>query len=149
MTNDNVTYEEALRDAQEQGIAESNPILDVEGYDTGSKLIILANVLMDGNLSKNNICIEGITKLKTEELSKLKYENKKVKLIGKVEKVNGSVKGYVKPVIIDSNHPLYGVDYKNKGIFYRTDTLGDITVIGGASGTINAAASILRDIVQI
>ncbi len=41
------------------------------------------------------------------------------------------------------------MDDKNKGVYYKTDTLGDISIIGGASGTVNAAASILRDIVLI
>ena len=50
---------------------------------------------------------------------------------------------------IDESHPLYSVDYKNKGVYYKTDTLGDISIIGGASGTMNAAASILRDIILL
>ena len=41
---------------------------------------------------------------------------------------------------------MFFVEGKNKGVFYKTDILGDITVIGGASAPENAAASILRDI---
>ena len=60
------------------------------------------------------------------------------------------IKAYVKPIIINENHPLYFVDYKNKGVYLKTDTLGDISIIGGgSSGTMNAAASILRDVVLI
>lgn len=49
----------------------------------------------------------------------------------------------------DITHPLYSVDGKNKGVTYKTDVLGDLTIIGGASGVISAAASILRDIINI
>ena len=59
------------------------------------------------------------------------------------------VKAYVRPIEIKEDYPLYFVDYKNKGIYFKTDTLGDISIIGGASGTMNAAASILRDIILI
>ena len=59
------------------------------------------------------------------------------------------VKAYVRPIKIKEDHPLYFVDYKNKGVFFKTDSLGDISIIGGASGTRNAAASILRDLVLV
>lgn len=149
MTNDNITYEEALKDAQECGIAELNPSLDVLGYDTACKIIILSNVLKDTNLKLNDIEIEGIPEVKLEYLRELKRKNKKLKLIGKVESLDNIISAYVKLIEIDENHPLYFVDYKNKGVYFKTDILGDISIIGGASGTMNAAASILRDIILV
>lgn len=149
MTNDNVTYEESLKQAQKNGIAEANPSLDILGYDTACKIIILSNVLMDTNIKLEDIEIKGITEVTLEDIEKAKVENKKLKLIGKVEKIDNMIKAYVKPIIINENHPLYFVDYKNKGVYFKTDTLGDISIIGGASGTMNAAASILRDVVLI
>lgn len=47
---------------------------------------------------------------------------------------------------LDESSPLFFVEGKNKGVLYKTDILGDITVIGGASSPRNAAAAILRDI---
>ena len=149
MTNDNVTYEESLKQAQKNGIAEANPSLDILGYDTACKIIILSNVLMDTNIKLEDIEIKGITEVTLEDIEKAKVENKKLKLIGKVEKIDNMIKAYVKPIIINENHPRYFVDYKNKGVYFKTDTLGDISIIGGASGTMNAAASILRDVVLI
>lgn len=149
MMDNEISYGEALVNAQKLGIAEMDPRLDVEGFDSASKIIILANVLMDTDLKLEDLDIEGITKVNIEELKELKNHGKKLKLIAKVERDNDDVKVYVKPISIENSHPLYGVDYKNKGIYFNTDTLGDITLIGGASGTINAAASILRDIVLI
>ena len=149
MTNDEITYEKALKEAQEEGIVESNPSLDVLGYDTASKIIILSNVLMNTDIKFSDLKIQGITDIKLEDLKLEKSKNKKVKLIGKIEKNNDEVIAYVKPMPIDESHPLYSVDYKNKGVYYKTDTLGDISIIGGASGTMNAAASILRDIILL
>lgn len=149
MANDEVTYEEALKEAQLEGIAELDPTLDVEGFDTACKMIILANVLMNADMTLKDIDVEGITKVNIKNIQNIKDSNKKLKLIGKIEKENGIIKAYVKPITISESHPLYSVDYKNKGIYYKTDTLGDITIMGGASGTINAAASILRDIILI
>ena len=149
MANDNVDYKEALLEAQKVGIAESDPSLDVLGYDTASKIIILSNVLMNSDLKLEDLKINGIEEVRLDNIEKAKVRGNKIKLIGKVYKKDTLVKGYVTPIEIDENHPLYCVDYKNKGIYYKTDTLGDISIIGGASGTMNAAASILRDIILL
>lgn len=149
MANDNVDYKEALLEAQKVGIAESDPSLDVLGYDTASKIIILSNVLMNSDLKLEDLKINGIEEVRLDNIEKAKVSGNKIKLIGKVYKKDNLVKGYVTPIEIDENHPLYCVDYKNKGIYYKTDTLGDISIIGGASGTMNAAASILRDIILL
>ena len=149
MANDNVDYKEALLEAQKVGIAESDPSLDVLGYDTASKIIILSNVLMNSDLKLEDLKINGIEEVRLDNIEKAKVRGNKIKLIGKVYKKDNLVKGYVTPIEIDENHPLYCVDYKNKGIYYKTDTLGDISIIGGASGTMNSAASILRDIILL
>ena len=149
MYKDEIKYENALNKSISLGIAEANYKLDVEGFDTASKILILANVLMSGNLTLNDIKIEGINNIKQDFILEEKNKGNKIKLIGKVYIENNKIKAYVRPEVINSSHPLYFVDDKNKGVVYKTDTLGDISIIGGASGTLNAAASILRDIINI
>lgn len=149
MYENEVDYDEALKKAISFGITEANYKLDVEGYDTASKILILANVLMDTNLSLKDIKIEGINNLKKDNILEEKSKGNKIKLIGKVYRKDEKVEVSVKPEILNSEHHLYFVDNKNKGVCYSTDTLGEISIIGGASGTINAAASILRDIINI
>ncbi|WP_133015430.1 homoserine dehydrogenase [Clostridium cuniculi] len=149
MSMEEVSYEEALAQAQKDGIAEANPSLDVLGYDTACKIVILANVLMDANIKLEDIEVKGITEVKLDTIKESKKENEKLKLIGRVYREDNMVKAYVRPIKIKEDHPLYFVDYKNKGVFFKTDSLGDISIIGGASGTRNAAASILRDLVLV
>lgn len=149
MSMEEVSYEEALAQAQKDGIAEANPSLDVLGYDTACKIVILANVLMDANIKLEDIEVKGITEVKLDTIKESKKENEKLKLIGRVYREDNIVKAYVRPIKIKEDHPLYFVDYKNKGVFFKTDSLGDISIIGGASGTRNAAASILRDLVLV
>ena len=149
MSMEEVSYEEALAQAQKDGIAEANPSLDVLGYDTACKIVILANVLMDANIKLEDIEVKGITEVKLDTIKESKKENEKLKLIGRVYIEDNMVKAYVRPIKIKEDHPLYFVDYKNKGVFFKTDSLGDISIIGGASGTRNAAAPILRDLVLV
>jgi homoserine dehydrogenase len=149
MEESGVTYHEALKKAQELGIAEANPSLDVEGWDTASKLLILTNVLMNQEKALNDISVEGITEITPEEIKEAKNKGEKYKLVGKTVDKGGKLKMTVKLEKLSKEHPLYGVDGKNKGVRYTSDTLGDLTIIGGASGVTPAAASILRDILNI
>ena len=146
MKFENKTYEEALNNAKEIGIAEKDSYLDVKGYDTAIKTIILSNALMGSDLSLDDAEIEGITGVTLEDIRKADSKGRKIKLVGQAFRENGIVKVRVKPKELDENSPLFFVEGKNKGVFYKTDILGDITVIGGASAPENAAASILRDI---
>ena len=68
---------------------------------------------------------------------------------GKTYIENNEIKIKVSPEVLNADHSLYSVDRKNKGILFNTDVLGNITIIGGASGVQNAAASIVRDITNL
>lgn len=147
--NTGITYNEALEKAQKLGIAETNPTLDVEGWDTATKLLILTNVLMNEEKTLDDISVEGITKITPTQVRDCILEGHKYKLVGKTIKDNGEIQMTVKLEKLNCTHPLYGVDGKNKAVRYVSDVLGDLTIIGGASGVIPAAASILRDLINI
>lgn len=149
MYDKKIEYSVALEEARKMGIAEANPKLDVDGFDTASKILILANVLMGYRESISDIYIRGISEITADEVNLSISKGEKIKLIGMVYKEDNCIKCKVEPKSLKSTHPLYFVDGKNKGVYYKTDTLGDISIIGGASGTINSAASILRDIINI
>jgi len=147
--NTGTTYIEALNKAQLLGIAETDPALDVEGWDTAAKLIILTNVLMNEEKSLKDVSIEGITKITPEEVKNCLNKGYKYKLVGRAVKENGKTQMTVNLEKLDPAHPLYGVSGRNKAVRYVSDTLGDLTIIGGASGVIPAAASVLRDLINI
>lgn len=149
MEDTKVEYSEALKKAQELGIAETNPSLDVEGWDTATKLLILTNVLMNEEKTLDDITVEGITSIKVADIEKATEDGQKYKLVGKTVRNYGKLEMSVRLEKIDKENPLYGVDGKNKAVRYTSDTLGDLTIIGGASGVIPAAASLLRDLINI
>ena len=91
MANDNVDYKEALLEAQKVGIAESDPSLDVLGYDTASKIIILSNVLMNSDLKLEDLKINGIEEVRLDNIEKAKVRGNKIKLIGKLYKKDNLV----------------------------------------------------------
>lgn len=149
MAESKIGYLTALKKAQKLGIAETDPSLDVDGWDTASKLLILTNVLMGKDKKMEDITVEGITNLNVEDIETAMKNGEKYKLIGKTQVTDGKYMMTVKPERIKNDHPLYGVEGKDKAVKYTSDTLGDLTIIGGASGTLPAAASIYRDIINI
>jgi len=143
------TYKEALREAQLKGIAEHNPALDVEGWDTAVKLLLIANSVLGLDLTLQDIKVEGITQIPSGLLKKAKHEGKTLKLIGRMTQAPGGWKAEVSPKVIDRSHPLFGVSGTNKGITFLTDTMGAVTVTGGKSDPRGAAAALLKDIIHI
>ncbi|WP_434799334.1 homoserine dehydrogenase [Terrisporobacter vanillatitrophus] len=149
MEDTGCTYEIALKKARDFGIAEANPNFDVEGWDTAFKLLILTNVIMKEDKKLSEIRIKGITGLTPEDIKIAQKEGKRYKLIGRTMREGKELNMVVRPEKLDKEHTFYNVDGKNKAVRYVSDTLGELTLIGGASGTTAAAASILRDIIYI
>lgn len=149
MENHKVAYEQALAKAQELGIAETDPRLDVEGWDTASKLLILTNVLMNQDKCLGDISVSGITGLTQDDIDRAEKEGKKYRLVGRTSRIDDELVMSVELERLSSSHPFYNVEGANKAVRYISDTLGDLTMVGGASDLKAAAASILRDCINI
>ena len=144
-----MTYDDVLKKAQELGYAEADPTGDVEGFDAMAKVIILSNVLMEAELSANDVEREGITKITPQMIDEAKKENSRWKLIGSIEKTDGGIKASVKPEKLLMTHPLANIMGATNALTFTTDLLGDVTIIGAGAGKIETGFSILTDILAI
>lgn len=81
MNEEDITFEEALKEAQRKGIAETNPILDVSGSDSACKLLLLTNSLMGTEHMLTDIYIKGIEHVTKQQIRNAKEQNKFIKLI--------------------------------------------------------------------
>ncbi len=149
MHEEGTPYADALAEAQRMGVAEPDPSLDVEGRDTGNKILLIANEVFQAGLSLHDVSVKGITKVTPAEIQQAKREGKVIKLIGKVEKKNGKVVASVAPMALPADHPLAGIRGTEKAISYLTDTMDRVTVSGGKSNPVGAAAALLKDIIRI
>jgi len=149
MEKKDITYEQALLKAQKAGIAETDSYLDVEGWDTAIKLLILTNVLLGSDKTLDDVSIKGITHITSKDIQNALSKGMKYKLIGKALKENNDITIDVGLKRIGKDDPFFFVDGKNKAVRYQSDTLGDLVIMGGQSDVVAAAASILRDIVNV
>jgi homoserine dehydrogenase len=142
------SYETALQAAQEMGIAETDPTLDVEGLDTRNKIVVIANRIFDKHFGLDDVAVEGITRITPADIDKAIAAGYVIKLVGSAELDNGDVTISVGPKTLALEHPLAAVNYAEKSISYLTDTMGRVTVTGGKSSPVGAAAALLKDLIH-
>lgn len=142
-------YHEVLKSAQSLGYAEADPTGDVEGFDAMAKVNILSNIIFGKNLVNGDIDRKGITSITKEEIQKARSENKRWKLIGKLELKNGKYEASVKPEKIDLSNPLANVNGNLNAITFTTDLLGDVSVIGPGAGKQETGFALLNELIQI
>ncbi len=144
-----MSYEQALKKAQELGYAEADPTGDVEGYDARGKVTILANVVMDTSLKIEDVSCQGITKITLDDIAKAKEENCRWKLIGSVKREGSKVFASVAPEKLQLTHPLAGVMGATNAMTFTTDLLGDVSIVGPGAGRTETGYSILTDLLKI
>ncbi|MFC1786750.1 homoserine dehydrogenase [Halobacteriota archaeon] len=143
MSTEGMSYEHALSEAQELGIAETDPSYDVEGKDTACKLVILANEIFGIDSTYKDVEIEGIIGVTLESLKLASDKGYTIKLIGEVgERLR------VAPRLVPKDHIL-AVGGTLNIMSLNTDLAGDITITGKGAGAIETSSSILSDVINI
>jgi len=143
------SFDAALAEAQAKGIAERDPSMDIDGWDTACKLLLIANAAAGTSLALSDIRVEGIRGLTAEALGQARREGKATKLLGRLTVREGRAVAEVRPVAVEPSHPLFAVSGTAKGIAFLTDTMGTVVVTGGKSDPRGTAAAMLKDIINI
>lgn len=144
MAEERMPYEIVLKEAQELGIAETDPSYDVEGIDSACKLVIIANSIFGRNATYRDVDVTGITKITPEALELASKNNYVVKLICEA----GNSHLTVAPRLVPKRHPLAVGGTLNVASIL-TDLAGRITISGKGAGSIETASSILSDVLYI
>jgi homoserine dehydrogenase len=144
MTKEGSEFETVLREAQELGIAETDPTYDIEGIDTASKLVILANAIMNADATYKDVDVKGITGVTPEAIKLAKHAGFVIKLVGGVHDSTLEVV----PRLVPKNHPL-NVDGALNVAQLKTDIAGDVTVVGQGAGRITTQSAIISDLVSV
>ena len=108
MKEEGISFEEALKEAQEKGYAELHPEADVEGYDACRKIAILSSLAFGQQVDFEDIYTEGITSITAEDIRYATAMNKSIKLLGNSWRVDGKIYAMVCPMLLDNAHPLSG-----------------------------------------
>ena len=145
-----MSYEDALKKAQELGYAEADPTGDVEGLDALGKVVILSNVVMGKNIGWEDVERKGITDITLDDVKQAKAEGMRWKLIGSATvQDDGTFKTKVWPEKLPLNDPLAGVGEATNALTFFTDELGPVTIVGPGAGRRETGFSLLIDLLNM
>lgn len=149
MTNENQSFEEALKKAQELGFAEADPSSDVDGDDVMYKIAILSRLAFGDWIELESIDKKGITTVTLKDIEEAKANGKKIKFIAQAEKIEGKLAVSVSLQEIEEKHPLANVDGAMNAVYITCDNAGEILLQGAGAGSRPTASAVVSDIVAI
>jgi len=143
-----LSYNEALKQAQKSGFAESNPEFDVEGKDAAQKLVILSSLAFNANIN-DNIFTWGITKINKHDIEYAKELGYKIKLLAIAKHENNEIELRVHPTMIPKQHELASVKNELNAIYVIGENTTKSMLYGKGAGQLPTATVILGDVIDI
>jgi homoserine dehydrogenase len=144
MGEEGAPFDTVLREAQEMGIAEKDPTLDVEGIDTACKIVILANSLLGMNAKLKDVDRVGMRRIGPSAIKLAKEAGYTIKLVGlaKPELLE------VAPRLVPRDHPL-AVGGTLNSVTFKLDLAREISIAGFGAGPRETSSSILGDLIDV
>lgn len=149
MRDGGVSFDTALKEAQQLGYAEQDPAADVLGHDARRKICILAHVAYGAYLDSDPIPAEGIDKLTREDMLYARELGRSVKLLGVAERAEGGYTAWVCPTMLPGSHPLSNVSDVFNGVLVTGDRVGEVMFFGRGAGKDATASAVVGDIITI
>ena len=147
MENEGAAFDTVLKEAQEKGYAERNPEADVEGYDAGRKIAILASLVYGETVKFEDVFTEGITKISPVDFEYAKKLGLTIKLIGLEKETSEGRFAMVTPRLIGSESPLAGVKDVFNGILVHSNMLDYSMYYGRGAGKLPTASAVVGDVI--
>jgi homoserine dehydrogenase len=149
MTNEDVEFADALKEAQKLGYAEADPTLDIEGIDSAHKLTILATLAYGIPLSFDQLHIEGISRISSLDIGFAAEFGYKVKLLAITKQSDGEIELRVHPTMIPKDYLISKVDGPFNAVYVDGDATGSTLYYGRGAGSVPTGSAVVADIVDI
>ncbi len=143
------SYADALSEAQRRGIAETDPSLDVEGWDTASKLVIIANSFLGIHTRLSDVAVQGITQIRGEDLAAALAAGTTIKLLASAQKTPMGYQLTVAPVVLPQAEFLAQCSGWEMGVEIHSDIYGKMYYKIWEREPLPTAAAMLRDAVNL
>ena len=149
MIEDGMTFEDALKLAQDNGYAEKDPTADIEGFDACRKVCILASLAFGKHVYPNQVRADGITKITLEDVEYISSAHGVIKLLGQIKKIDDDkITAFVSPAVVFHGSQLASVNGVFNAILVRGDAVGDVCFYGAGAGKLPTASAVVADMVD-
>lgn len=145
MMDKECSFEAALGEAQRLGIAESDPSLDTDGWDTACKIAIVCNAAFGAAINVQKMPRQSISGVSLADVRSWRASKVMPRLVGVIESVGDTYQASVKLELCGEAHPFHRVHGKTKAIRVSTDLMGEFSIVGGGSNPYGTAAAALKD----
>lgn len=149
MTKNNCSFDEALKDAQAMGYAESDPTLDINGMDSAHKLAILIYLAFGKFMNVKNIYTEGVTHISHDDIEYAESMNLTIKLLAIAKRKGDVIEARVHPTLISKDHPLASINSVYNAVYMNTIPLGEVMLSGMGAGKLVAASGVVSDLINL
>jgi homoserine dehydrogenase len=149
MTNEGLDFNSVLAEAQAKGYAEADPTADVGGLDAARKIAILASIAFGSRVSVDDVYVEGITNISTEDIGYAKELGYAIKLLAIAKDDDRGVDVRVHPAFIPATHPLASVHDVFNAIYIKGDAVGETMFYGRGAGEMPTASAVVADVIDV
>ncbi len=149
MERERLSFDEALAAAQEQGYAEADPSLDIDGLDTAHKAVILASLASGRIVPMESVCVSGISGLDETDIRYALDLGYRIKMLAVIKQDADTIEVRVQPTLVPLDHMLSSVSGVFNAVMIRSDLLGDTLYYGKGAGREPTASTVIGDIADI
>jgi homoserine dehydrogenase len=149
ITDEGSTFEDALAKAQQEGFAEADPTLDVEGHDTAHKIAILSALAFGMEINLKDVYIEGISRITPLDIEFAGQFGYRIKLLAISKAHAAAVEARVHPTMIPFDNILSNVNGTLNAVTVTGDAAGDILLYGRGAGMMPTASAVVGDLVDL
>ena len=149
MENEAITFDEILPQAQAAGYAEAEPSLDVDGFDTAHKAVIIASLMTSTAYKQEQLYIEGIREIQLKDVQIANQLGFRLKLLAIIKQMGEELSICVQPTMIPTNSLLGSVRDVFNAAWFHGDTVDDVMMYGRGAGREATASAVVADVIDI
>ncbi len=149
MKENNLTFDVALKQAQELGFAEADPTFDIEGIDAAHKITILASIAFGIPLNFNSVYVEGISEINQKDIIYAEELGYRIKLLAITKFHNNSIELRVHPTLIPEKRLVANVNGSMNAVLIQSNMVGPTLYYGAGAGSEPTASAVVTDIIDI
>ncbi len=149
MSDENLSFDVVLKEAQAKGFAEADPTFDIEGIDSAHKIAVLARLAYGTSINFDDIYVQGISRISPEDIACAHELGYRIKLLA-VSKFDGqAIDIRVHPAMIHETKPLANVNGVMNAIMVRDDLMEENIMVGHGAGALPTGSAVVADVVEI
>ncbi|MEI8241658.1 MAG: homoserine dehydrogenase [bacterium] len=149
MEQEGAAFDTVLQAAQQAGYAEADPGLDIDGFDTAHKAVILASLAYGFHVPMSGVTVEGIRGLSGVDVQYARELGYRIKLLAVIRRDADEIEVRVHPTLVPVDHMLASVNQVFNAVMVRCDLTGDTLYYGRGAGRDPTASTVIADLADV